>query len=59
MKHQWMTAIFCLVCPLSSMAAITTVMPTALTGPLTNPGMGVASFHQGEPPRVSWRVFYL
>lgn len=47
MKHQWMTAIFCLVCPLSSMAAITTVMPTALTGPLTNPGMGVASFHQG------------
>lgn len=33
--------------PLTVISALTTVTPKALTGPLTNPGIGVASFHQG------------
>lgn len=47
MKCKWFSALLCLFCPLTVLAALTTVTPKALTGPLTNPGIGVASFHQG------------
>lgn len=47
MKSQWVSALLCLFCPLTVIAALTTVTPKAVTGPLTNPGIGVASFHQG------------
>lgn len=47
MKCKWVSALLCLFFPLAAMAALTTVTPQALTGPLTNPGIGVASFHQG------------
>jgi len=47
MKRKWVCALLSMFFPLTVMAALTTVTPKALTGPLTNPGIGVASFHQG------------
>lgn len=47
MKSQWGLALLSVFFPLTAMAALTTVTPKAVTGPLTNPGIGVASFHQG------------
>lgn len=53
MKAKWVTALLGMFCPLMVMAALTTVTPKALTGPLTNPGIGVASFHQGYGETLS------
>lgn len=47
MKCKWVSALLLMFFPLTVMAALTTVTPKALTGPLTNPRIGVASFHQG------------
>lgn len=47
MKCKWVSALLLMSFPLVVMSALTTVTPKALTGPLTNPGIGVASFHQG------------
>lgn len=47
MKCKWVSALLLMSFPLAVMSALTTVTPKALTGPLTNPGIGVASFHQG------------
>ena len=47
MKCKWVSALLLMSFPLTVISALTTVTPKALTGPLTNPGIGVASFHQG------------
>ncbi len=52
MNFKSVTALMCLLLPLSSVSVssaepMTTVTPKPLTGPLTNPGNGVASFHNG------------
>ena len=47
MKCKWVFALLLMSFPLTVISALTTVTPKALTGPLTNPGIGVASFHQG------------
>lgn len=38
MKSQWGLALLSVFFPLTAMAALTTVTPKAVTGPLTNPG---------------------
>ena len=42
MKCKWVSALLLMSFPLAVMSALTTVIPKALTGPLTNPGIGVA-----------------
>lgn len=56
MKSQWGLALLSVFFPLTAMAALTTVTPKAVTGPLTNPGIGVASFHQGYGETLGWRI---
>ncbi|OAT32238.1 hypothetical protein M975_2130 [Buttiauxella brennerae ATCC 51605] len=48
MNIKTFVALMCMVVPGTALAeSMTVVTPKALAGPLTNPGMGIASFHQG------------
>ncbi|MEW7314585.1 DUF4832 domain-containing protein [Buttiauxella gaviniae] len=48
MNIKIFAALMCMVFPGTVMAEpLTVVTPKALSGPITNPGMGIASFHQG------------
>ena len=48
MNIKTFIALMCMVLPGAVLAeAMTAVTPKALSGPLTNPSMGIASFHQG------------
>ena len=48
MNIKTFIALMCMVVPGTVLAeSMTVVTPKVLSGPLTNPGMGIASFHQG------------
>ncbi|MGB7801207.1 DUF4832 domain-containing protein [Buttiauxella sp.] len=58
MKTKTLVSLMCMVFPGAVLAVpMTVVTPKALSGPITNPGTGIASFHQGFDQHLT-RVQY-